>query len=176
MRDRRRTAGATSAPASAAGGGEPPAPTGGAATSSGGAAADAPLGDLLLAATRAMRRRWGAALEPWGLAPHTSRALRVVCSRDDDDAPRLADIAAALRIAPRSATEVVDALAQRGLVRREPSPSDRRAVVVTATQEGRRVHDAVEAARQASAEEFLAPLSDPDRATLRGLLERLIAD
>ncbi|MDD0859754.1 MarR family transcriptional regulator [Arthrobacter alpinus] len=39
---------------------------------------------------------------------------------------RLKDLAERLRIAPRSATEVVDQLEAKGLVRREADPSDRR--------------------------------------------------
>jgi DNA-binding MarR family transcriptional regulator len=40
---------------------------------------------------------------------------------------RLSELSEHLHIAPRSATEVVDALESRGLVRRRPDPDDRRA-------------------------------------------------
>ena len=73
------------------------------------------LGELLMRATRGLRRRWAAALEPWDLSPHHARALHVV---GDLGAPRLGTVAERLRIAPRSATEVVDALEERGLVER----------------------------------------------------------
>ena len=41
-----------------------------------------------------------------------------------------------LRIAPRSATEVVDDLQERGLVERAPDPADRRATLVRLTEAG----------------------------------------
>src|SRR3954453_1449286 len=88
----------------------------------------AALGDLLLRAARTLRRRFGAVLAPWDLSPRQARALRVVCSGDGVWLSVLAD---ALRIAPRSATEVADGLQERGLVERAPDPRDRRAVVLS---------------------------------------------
>src|ERR687890_743705 len=84
------------------------------------------LGELLMRAARGQRRRWRDTLAPWDLSPHHARALRVVTDRAGT---RLSDLAEALHIAPRSATEVADALQARGLVERGPDPTDRRAVV-----------------------------------------------
>ncbi|WP_226921469.1 MarR family winged helix-turn-helix transcriptional regulator [Georgenia subflava] len=130
--------------------------------------------DLLLHAGRALRRLWAEAIAPWDLSLHQSRALRVVCAREQ--APRLADVADVLRIAPRSATEVVDALESKGLVRRSPSPTDRRAVVVEPTPEGLRVRAAVEHARVEAAERYLSPLDAGERQTLATLLGRLVQE
>src|SRR4051794_35954041 len=96
----------------------------------------AALGDLLMHVARLQRRRWRDALAPWDLVPSQARALRVVTQRE---AARLSDLAEALRIAPRSATEVVDALEERGLVARTPDPGDRRAVLIRATPQGMRI-------------------------------------
>jgi DNA-binding MarR family transcriptional regulator len=132
----------------------------------------ATLGDLLMRVARTQRRRWHAALAPWGLSPHQVRALRVVCSRDG---VRLSDLAGALRIAPRSATEVADALQEAGLVERATDPADRRAVVLRATEAGRRVQEEVAAARAADSAELFARLGPADRAEL-GRLLRVLAD
>lgn len=132
----------------------------------------ATLGDLLMRVARTQRRRWHAALAPWGLSPHQVRALRVVCSRDG---VRLSDLAEALRIAPRSATEVADGLQEAGLVDRAADPADRRAVVLHATDAGRRVQHEVDAARAADSAELFARLSSADRAEL-GRLLRALAD
>src|SRR3954453_14754943 len=123
----------------------------------------AALGDLLMRAARTLRRRFGAVLAPWDLSPHQARALRVVCARDG---VRLSELAEALRIAPRSATEVADGLQERGLVERAPDPTDRRAVVLTATAAGLRVQQEVDAARAADAEELFGrlPAAHPARA------------
>lgn len=128
--------------------------------------------DLILQAARALRRGWSEAIAPWDLSPHQSRALRVVCA--SEPAPRLADLAQALRIAPRSATEVVDALEAKGLARRSPSPQDRRAVVVEPTPDGVQVRAAIDRARADQAAEFLAPLTEAERQTLADLLHKVL--
>ena len=81
-----------------------------------------------------------------------------------------------LRIAPRSATEVVDALEERGLVERRPDPADRRATLVAPDPARRRGRPpAIRAARGAEAEEFFARLDDADRAALTRILATLLA-
>jgi DNA-binding MarR family transcriptional regulator len=132
----------------------------------------AALGDLLMRAARTLRRRFGAVLAPWDLSPHQARALRVVGS---GDGVRLSELAEALRIAPRSATEVADGLQERGLVERAADPTDRRAVVLTVTEAGRQVQREVDAARAADSAELFARLSAADRAELARIL-RVLAD
>ena len=56
---------------------------------------------------------------------------------------RLSKLSEHLHIAPRSATEVVDALESRGLVRRSPDPDDRRATLVELTEHGLGVLEAI---------------------------------
>ena len=130
----------------------------------------AALGDLLIRAARTLRRRFGAVLEPWDLSPLQARALRVVCSRDG---MRLSELAELLRIAPRSATEVADGLQARGLVERTADPADRRAVVLAATDVGRRVQREVDDARAADSHELFARLSAADRVELARILRSL---
>lgn len=155
-----------------------------------------PAADLLLDSARTLRASWRGRLEDVGLTPHEARALRVVAqgvvaegaatqacdARSGEPArasaspsPRLADIAAALRIAPRSATEVVDRLQARGLVERRPSPVDRRAIEVVVTAEGERFAAAVENAWHEAAQEFLAPLRAAQRDELSALLRTLVS-
>jgi DNA-binding MarR family transcriptional regulator len=119
---------------------------------------------------RTQRRRWRDVLAPWDLSPHQARALKVVC---EHDRVRLSDLAEILHIAPRSATEVADGLEERGLIARTPDPGDRRAVLLRATEEGRRMRSEVDRARTADSEELFARLSPDERATLSRLLRRL---
>jgi DNA-binding MarR family transcriptional regulator len=130
------------------------------------------LGDLLMRVARAQRRRFRDVLAPWDLSPHQVRALFVVCQ---GDGVRLSDLAERLRIAPRSATEVADGLQERGLVERSPDPGDRRAVLLRATPDGRRVHEEIAAARKADSAQLYARLPEADRATLARIL-RTLAD
>ncbi|MDV2476880.1 MarR family winged helix-turn-helix transcriptional regulator [Rhodococcus zopfii] len=145
--------------------------------------ADSPaaLRDLLIATTRTLRRRWHQTLEPWQLSPHEHRALRVLGdagrTRECGDARgplRLGEIAKALRIVPRSATEVIDRLEARGLTERLPDPADRRAVCVQLTDAGHDLARQLDAARDAEAGEFFALLDDRDRADLARILRKLV--
>lgn len=131
-------------------------------------------GDLLMTAARALRRRFGATLARWDVSPGQARALRLVVAVDAPQ--RLSELAERLRIVPRSATEVVDALESRGLVARRPDPADRRATCVVATAEGERLAVLIEDARSREADAFLAVLPAADRAELRRILEKLVAD
>lgn len=128
------------------------------------------LGELVMEVARGLRRRYAANLEPWGITPHESRALRVIGRHEPT---RLGVVAQHLRIAPRSVTDVVDALEERGFVAREADPTDRRATQVRLTAEGRRILDELEEARRVDAEAYFSTLTDRDRATLTRVLTRL---
>ncbi|MEP9380852.1 MarR family winged helix-turn-helix transcriptional regulator [Nocardioides cheoyonin] len=131
-------------------------------------------GDLLMSAARALRRRFATTLAQWEITPAQGRALRIVSSAQEP--PRLSEIAERLRIVPRSATEVVDALEQRGLVVRQPDPGDRRATCVVATAEGERLAGIIEEARSGAAREYLSVLPASDRRELARILEKLVAE
>ncbi len=127
-------------------------------------------GDLLMAAARGLRRAYGAATAAWGVTPSQARALRAICSLGP---LRLSALATALDIAPRSVTEVVDALEAHGLVTREADAVDRRATRVVPTDEGRRVLALIENARAAASEQYFAALPADDRAELDRILRSL---
>jgi DNA-binding MarR family transcriptional regulator len=128
------------------------------------------LGDLLMRVARTQRRRWRDTLAPWDLSPSQARALRVIAERDG---VRLSDLAEALHIAPRSATEVADGLQDRGLAERAADPVDRRAVILRPTADGRRVQREVDDARTADTSELFGRLSADDRATLERIMRSL---
>lgn len=127
-------------------------------------------GDLLMAVAHALRRRHGSALQEWDLAPGQTRALGAVAELGP---ARLSALAERLRIAPRSATEVVDALEHRGLVVRGADPADRRATTVSLTPEGRGLLGVVQQARRTASAAFLADLSAADRREFDRILRLL---
>lgn len=149
----------------------------------------ADLGELFHAAFRGLRRTWSEQLSPWGLTPHQWRALLMVMRRRPDsprpalgaDAGadcasadvRLKDLAERLRIAPRSATEVVDQLEAKGLVRREADPKDRRATLIVATEAGQQLFADVQEERRGKSNEYFARLNAEDRAELARILGQL---
>jgi DNA-binding MarR family transcriptional regulator len=128
------------------------------------------LADAFWAVTRRLRHRTREALAPWDVTPGQSRALDVLIRHGE---LRLSALAEHLRIAPRSATEVVDDLEARGLVRRRPDPADRRATLVAPTEHGTRTGAAIHAARRAAAEDLFGGLAPADREQLARILRTL---
>jgi DNA-binding MarR family transcriptional regulator len=134
------------------------------------AGGDETLADALLSVSRRLRETSQETLAPWDINPSQFRALRVL---NHHGAIRLSDLSGRLHIAPRSATEVVDALETRGLVERRPDPSDRRATLIELTGAGAGVLDAIRAARGTEAERFFGRLSQADRDHLARILREL---
>ena len=99
---------------------------------------DPSVGDLIFRITRRLRHASAEVTEPLGLNPHQVRALHVML-RSSEEGARPTTIAERLHVAPRSATDVIDALVSKGLATRVPDPADRRAVRIHLTDEGRDV-------------------------------------
>ncbi|TCK24556.1 MarR family winged helix-turn-helix transcriptional regulator [Pseudonocardia endophytica] len=68
---------------------------------------------------------------------------------------------------------VLDDLQHRGLIGRDPDPADRRARVLTLTEEGRQVRERVRTAIRREEQRRLAVLTAEERAVLLGALQRL---
>jgi DNA-binding MarR family transcriptional regulator len=132
--------------------------------------ADETLADAFRSVSRQLRETSQETLAPWDINPSQFRALRVLNHRG---AIRLSDLSGRLHIAPRSATEVVDALESRGLVERRPDPSDRRATLVELTAHGTGVLQAISAARGTEAERVFDRLTPADRDHLARILRQL---
>ena len=84
------------------------------------------------------------------------------------------EIAAVLRLNEGRAVGLLDDLEERGLIRREVDPDDRRRRVVTLTADGRKMVERVRKLGRAAEAETLAPLSEAERDQLRDLLRRLL--
>ncbi|WP_037366639.1 MarR family winged helix-turn-helix transcriptional regulator [Nakamurella lactea] len=138
--------------------------------------ADMTAGELLTMLARRLRHLRGQELQPFGLTPAQSRALATVArsTHRDGEELRLSGLAERLGIAPRSATEVVDALQEKGLVQRAPSPTDRRATALSLTAEGRqligRLRAAMAQASREKADDMFSVLSQQQRDALTELL------
>jgi DNA-binding MarR family transcriptional regulator len=133
-------------------------------------ATDENLSELFWSVARSLRHLNRQTLEPLNVSPSHGRALSVLLRHGP---MRPGALAERLRIAPRSATEVVDDLQGRGLVERTPDPADRRATLLNLTAAGVAAGDAIRVARQAATERFFAGLSEADRADLTRILRHL---
>jgi DNA-binding MarR family transcriptional regulator len=71
-----------------------------------------------------------------------------------------------------SISGVVDRMCEAGLVERVKDSDDRRVTLVRLSDEGQKLHDDVRAAAAGTSEEMFGVLSQTERATLKGLLQR----
>ena len=133
----------------------------------------APLRTLLMGVARLSRRAWSADLEPYGLSPHLARAMSVIAHAGGAGI-RAAELAEALRVSPRSATEVVDALDERGLAQRAPDSTDRRAKVISLTAKGIDLHEQIAESRRNRDDALFDGLDDGERRRLAELLRKVL--
>lgn len=128
------------------------------------------LGEAFGAVARRLRSAAMAAFAAYDVTPSQVRAIRVLSTHGG---VRSSELAQHLRIAPRSATEVVDALEAKGLVARSPDPGDRRAALVALTDRGRELSEEVRRARGVESEKLFERLTRTDRADLARILRKL---
>jgi DNA-binding MarR family transcriptional regulator len=83
------------------------------------------------------------------------------------------ELAETERVQPPTMTKLVAKLEERGLVRRSPHPTDRRQVILSATESGREVLASYERARDEWLSRRLAELTPQERETLRRAAEIL---
>jgi DNA-binding MarR family transcriptional regulator len=135
-------------------------------------ASDESLPDAFGAVARQLREKSAETLAPWDITPAHLRALRMLARHGT---MRLSELSDRLQIAPRTATEVVDALQAQDLVGRRADPADRRAILVEVTDRGTSVLAEVRATRGPEAGRIFGRLDPADRAELARILSKLQA-
>jgi DNA-binding MarR family transcriptional regulator len=133
-------------------------------------AGDDALAEVFWAVARQLRERSQETLAPWDITPAHLRALRTLRRHGT---MRLSELSDHLHIAPRSTTEVVDALEARDLVRRRADPGDRRATLVEVTERGAEMLAAIHDTSGAEAVRVFGRLGPADRAELARILTLL---
>jgi DNA-binding MarR family transcriptional regulator len=112
-----------------------------------------------------------AELGPMGLTGAQARVIRYL---EATGRPvRMADIAAAMDVVPRTATSIVDDLEMACLVTRAIDPHDRRSILVSLTDRGAHLLDQLAQARRRAAEATFSVLSPMERGELVRLLSVL---
>ena len=110
-----------------------------------------------------------------GLAEHglEARSYSVLALAASDARPTQRELAEFLRLDPSQVVALVDDLQSRGLVRREPDPSDRRANVVVITDDGRDLFARARISAKAVEQHLHSALGDDSRALVMELLRAL---
>lgn len=91
-----------------------------------------------------------------------------------DRRPTINELGRLLALDKSSVSGLVDRAERRGLVTRDPSPADGRAVLVSLTDHGRSIVSDASSQFGADVLELLSPLSQSDRRALSRLLSRLL--
>ena len=133
-------------------------------------AGDESLADAFGAVARQLREKSAETLAPWDITPAHLRALRTLARHET---MRLSELSDHLQIAPRTATEVVDALQAQDLVRRRADPADRRAILVEVTERGAAMLAEIRATRGTQASRIFGRLGPAERTELARILSKL---
>ena len=127
--------------------------------------------EFLTARARALgSAKANALLAPLDLKIRSYAVLSLACS---GAAPSQRELAEFLLLDPSQIVALVDGLEQRGLVKRETDPQDRRSKVIKGTAKGRRLLAQAAAATQQAEDQAMEVLTAGERAQLRELLRRV---
>lgn len=105
----------------------------------------------------------------------TRREWRVLSCLADVEGVQSSELAVRAMLDRARTSRAITSLADKGLLRREPKPSDRREVHVYLTDEGRRVYDEVFPRIAAIQRELLAPFTEAECEQFSALIARLQA-
>ncbi len=126
---------------------------------------------LLVRAAGSALRSANTALEPYGLR---ARHYAALCLADSGRGVPQRQIGVLLGLDPSAVVALVDDLEQRGLVRRQADPDDRRTRLVRLTAAGRRLLAQARPAALLVQEQTVAALPDAERARFVQLLQAVV--
>ena len=121
---------------------------------------------------RAVRAGINERVRPYGLTTLQYTTLSLLGARGQPLSN--AQLARRAYMTPQSMLAVIDALEEKGLIRRDPHPNHRRVYPATLTAKGRRVREACDAAVTAMEEEMLAELGPRERTRLLASLKACV--
>ena len=106
----------------------------------------------------------------------TFSALLILEGMRETEMVRMTELAELVGTTPPTVTKLVKELEGKGLIARTPDEQDGRASIVTLTEAGKEVADAIVAARLEALQQVMADWSDEDLRKLAVLFERLRTD
>lgn len=127
-------------------------------------------GFLLNQAALRIRTMTAMALSPLGLTPPQLRALETIAKEQPLSQAHLGEL---VHMDRSTIVHVIDHFEALGAASREADPSDRRSHAVVLTKKGERLLADARARARDAENEFLSPLSHPEREALRHMLQKL---
>ena len=100
--------------------------------------------------------------------------IEILQRLDDEPGLRVRELAERHRLAPNTVSTLIQQMVSSGLVSRSPDPGDRRAVVVSLTEEGATALRSWLAAHERRLEEALANLTTRDQSRIAAAVPALI--
>lgn len=131
--------------------------------------------DQLGAVRRRITALAAAAYAELDLGTTQAKFLRHIGELAPDAAVSQAELARATQSDPALTGRSIEALVERGLVVRSPSPTDRRAYVVALTPAGRKLRERVRALRTRLATRVVAALDEQDLDDFERIAAKLLA-
>jgi DNA-binding MarR family transcriptional regulator len=123
---------------------------------------------LLFQLFRSQRREMGELCSHFRLNP---AQVHLLLNLQPDRGVPMSELADCLAFDPSYVTGVVDRAEERGLVQRQPSPTDRRVKLIVLTPEGLKTRAEIQD-RFEQPPPFIAALSDADKTALRDIFLR----
>jgi DNA-binding MarR family transcriptional regulator len=131
------------------------------------------LGYQLKLVSQLTYREFQARLEPFGITPFH---YLVLCCLWQEDGLATSGIAEKLQQLGATLTGVLDRMEERGMVRRERDPQDRRIWRVWLTEEGKSLREVLPPIAAEALEKFLTGVSARDRERLSKILARIVVN
>jgi MarR family transcriptional regulator, 2-MHQ and catechol-resistance regulon repressor len=117
-------------------------------------------------------REFFGALQEAGISFTQLKCLGVL--READTPLSLGALSEELALSPAAVSRAVDGLVQRGELKRDEDPEDRRSKIVSLTVRGRGVHERILAVRLAGLKNFVEELEPQERDALGSALHPII--
>ncbi len=106
-------------------------------------------------------------------SPHGRGYFLILECLKKNDGMTQRELADGVEIRAQTLSEALCGMEEKGLIRREDDPEDRRAIRVFLTQEGEKYRDEREKELRRRAEERFRPLSEKEKETLYQILQKL---
>jgi len=125
---------------------------------------------LLSNAQQTVHQHFKAKLAAYNVTP-VQYGILASLWKEDGQAP--GQIAANLNLDSSTITGILDRMESKDLLKRMPDPSDRRALKVVLTEEGRALQEPIDKAIEEANREILEGFTERDRKLLGNMLEKL---